>query len=352
MEHVPRVSRAAPKSQPRGSRAGPPSLALIVPCYNEEAVVPESARQFDGLLARLIEAGKVTADSTATFVDDGSSDSTWAQIEKESSARPRIRGIKLSGNRGQQNAMLAGMMYVEGDVIVTVDADLQDDINAIEGMVDEYARGCDVVYGVRSDRSTDTFFKRTSAVMFYRLLAFLGVDVVHNHSEFRLMSRRAIEALREYREGNLYLRGIVPHIGMPSACVTYARRKRIAGETKYPIGKLIRLAIEAVTSFSTTPLRLITILGFVVFLGAVGISVWALWSSITGRSVPGWASTVLPLYFLSGLQILCIGILGAYLGRVYTEVKARPRFLIDRTTETPSARQTPIELRPARTNQA
>lgn len=349
MDRMHAIPPAAPQ---HGSGARPlPALALVVPCYNEEAVVRESARQFDDLLQRLIDAGKITAASSVTFVDDGSKDSTWAQIEKESSARARVNGIKLSHNRGQQNAMLAGMMFVEGDAIVTVDADLQDDLDAIEGMVDEYARGCEVVYGVRSDRSSDTFFKRISAVMFYRLLAFLGVEVVHNHSEFRLMSRRAIEALREYREGNLYLRGIVPHIGMKSACVAYARRKRIAGDTKYPVFKLILLAIEAVTSFSATPLRLITVLGFFVFCGAIGITIWALVQSLTGRSVPGWASTVLPLYFLSGIQILCIGIIGTYLGKVYTEVKGRPRFTIDRTTQAPS-RRVPAELRSARTHQA
>lgn len=319
---------------PHGGCRRPPALAIVVPCYNEEEVLSESASQFDALLQRLVEAGKIAPDSRITFVDDGSRDGTWSLIEKESVLRRRVSGIKLSRNRGHQNAVLAGMTMVEGDAVVTIDADLQDDIGAIEAMVDAYANGCDIVYGVRADRSSDTLFKRSTAVLFYRLLAFLGVELVHNHADFRLMSRRAVEALREYREGNLYLRGIVPQIGFRSTCVEYVRKERFAGESKYPFIKMVKLAVEAITSFSTAPLQLITTLGFVVFCAAMMISGWVLWTSLfTDRAVPGWASTALPLYFLAGIQILCVGIIGAYLGKVYSEVKARPRFFIDQTTK-------------------
>jgi glycosyltransferase involved in cell wall biosynthesis len=324
----------AANGAPHSSGRRPPVLAIVVPCYNEQEVLSESATQFDALLQRLVDAGKIAPHSRITFVDDGSRDGTWSLIEKESVLRRRVSGIKLSRNRGHQNAVLAGMMMVEGDAVVTIDADLQDDIGAIETMLDAYANGCDIVYGVRADRSSDTLFKRSTAVLFYRLLAFAGVELVHNHADFRLMSRRAVEALREYREGNLYLRGIVPQIGFQSTCVEYVRKERFAGESKYPFVKMVKLAVEAITSFSTAPLQLITALGFAVFCGAMIVSGWVLWTSLyTDRAVPGWASTVLPLYFLAGVHILCIGVIGAYLGKVYSEVKARPRFFIDRTTK-------------------
>ncbi len=307
-------------------------LHIVVPCYNEEAVLAESARQFDALLARLIEAEKIWPDSHVTFVDDGSRDNTWALIEREAATRPRVGGIKLSRNRGHQNAVFAGLMTVDGSAVVTIDADLQDDLGAIECMVDEHLNGCDIVYGVRSDRSTDTAFKRHSARLFYRFLALFGVELVHNHADFRLMSRRAIEALREYRETNLYLRGIVPLIGFRTTTVAYARKQRYAGQSKYPLAKMLGLALEAITSFSTVPLQIITILGVTVFAGAMAVSAWVLWVALfTHDAVPGWASTVLPMTFLGGMQILCMGVVGAYLGKIYGEVKARPRFFIDRT---------------------
>lgn len=322
-------------------------LQIVVPCYNEEPVLPETARQLDALLDRLIVGGKVSGDSRITFVDDGSRDRTWALIEQEAQARSRVAGLRLSRNRGHQNAVLAGMLSVDGDAVVTIDADLQDDIEAIGRMVDEYRGGCDIVFGVRADRSSDTLFKRGTAELFYRLLALAGIEAVHNHADFRLMSRRAIEALRQYREVNLYLRGIVPLIGFRSTCIEYDRKPRFAGESKYPLSKMLRLALEAVTSFSTVPLQVISALGFVVFLGSIAISLWVLWVSLfTDRAVPGWASTVLPMYFLGGIQILCLGVVGAYLGKVYSEIKARPRYFIDRTVglaATEAARQ---DLRP------
>ena len=316
-------------------------LQIVVPCYNEETVLPEAARQFDALLGRLVEAGAISADSRVTFVDDGSRDRTWALIEQEAQARARVAGIRLSRNRGHQNAVLAGMMSVDGDAVITIDADLQDDIEAIGRMVEEYRAGCDIVYGVRADRSTDTLFKRGSALLFYRLLGLFGVELVYNHADFRLMSRRAIEALRQYREVNLYLRGIVPLIGFRSTSIEYDRKARFAGESKYPLKKMLKLALEAVTSFSTLPLQVISVLGFLVFLGTVAISMWVLWVSLfTDRAVPGWASTVLPMYFLGGIQILCLGVVGAYLGKVYREIKARPRYFIDRSVGLSPAAET------------
>lgn len=308
-------------------------LQVVVPCYNEEAVLPETARQLDELLGRLIAGGKIGADSGITFVDDGSRDRTWAVIEHEAGRRARVAGLKLSRNRGHQNALWAGMMSVDGDALVTIDADLQDDIGAIESMVDEHRAGCDIVYGVRVDRSADSLAKRGSATLFYRLLALFDVELVHNHADFRLLSRRAVEALRQYRETNLYLRGMVPLIGLRAGSVEYKRRARLAGTSKYPLAKMWRLAVEAVTSFSTAPLQAIFVLGIAIFGGAMAISAWVLWVALfTDRAVPGWASTVLPLYFLGGIQLLCLGVIGAYLGKIYGEVKARPRFLIERST--------------------
>jgi glycosyltransferase involved in cell wall biosynthesis len=308
------------------------NLQIVVPCYNEELVLSETARQLDAVLSRLIESGKVCNNSRINLIDDGSRDRTWTLIEQEATTRNRIAGIKLSRNRGHQYALLAGMMSVNGDAVVTIDADLQDDVNAIERMVDKCLQGYDIVYGVRAGRSTDTRFKRSTAIAFYRLLAVLGLELVHNHADFRLMTRRVIEALREYHEVNLYLRGVVPLIGFPSTTVEYQRKERFAGRSKYTISRMIKLALIGITSFSTAPLQLITLIGFIMFVGSTVISGWALWVTFyTDRAVPGWASTVLPMYFLGGLQLLCLGILGAYLGRIYNEVKSRPRYFIDRT---------------------
>lgn len=309
-------------------------LQIVVPCYNEQEVLPETSRQLDALLDRLVARDKVAESSNIIFVDDGSRDATWTLIKLEASMRRRVAGIKLSRNQGHQNAVLAGMMSTDGDAVVTIDADLQDDIDAIETMVDRYREGCEIVYGVRADRSTDTFFKRGTAVLFYKLLAAFGVDLIHNHADFRLMSRRAIDALREYREVNLYLRGIVPLIGYRSATVEYDRKERFAGESKYPLSKMLKLALQAVTSFSTVPLQIITLIGMCVFVGAMGVSAWVLWVSLfTHSAVPGWASTVLPMTMLGGIQILCIGVIGAYLGKIYGETKSRPRYFIDHVTQ-------------------
>ncbi len=310
--------------------SSPPTLAIVIPCYNEEAVLPETCRRVTALIRDLIGAGKITDSSAAYFVDDGSRDRTWPMIEGFAKADQHVSGIKLSRNRGHQNALLAGLFTADGDVIITVDADLQDDIEAVREMLDQFADGAEIVYGVRRKRDTDSAFKRQTARLFYTVIARLGAESVHDHADYRLMSRRAVETLKQYREVNLYLRGIVPLLGFRSAIVHYNRAQRFAGESKYPVGKMIALALEAVTSFSVVPLRFITMLGFTVFLGTMLVGVWALWVRLfTNHAVPGWTSIVLPVYFLGGVQIFCIGVIGEYLGKAYAEVKARPRYLIE-----------------------
>jgi len=308
------------------------NLGIVVPCYNELEVLPETCKRLTALLQKLTDAGKVEAGSRIFCVDDGSKDGTWALIESLAAANPRVAGIKLSRNRGHQNAVLAGLFTADGDALVSIDADLQDDVNAIEEMVDKCLAGAEVVYGVRRQRTTDTYFKRASAEGFYRLIAALGAESVFNHADYRLMSRRAIECLKQYSEVNLFLRGIVPLIGFRSEIVYYDRSERFAGESKYPLRKMIALALDAITSFSVIPLRLITMLGFLIFIGSMGVTAWALWIKLfTTNAVPGWTSIVIPMYFLGGIQIFCIGMLGEYLGKTYAEVKARPRFFIEAT---------------------
>ena len=308
-----------------------PSLGIVVPCFNEEEVLLETARRLTTLLRALITDGRVAVSSQVVFVDDGSRDHTWEIIEGLATSDTLVGGIKLSRNRGHQNALLAGMYTCDAEVLLSVDADLQDDIQAIPEMVRAYARGADIVYGVRNDRASDGFFKRATAQAFYRLISALGAESVYNHADFRLMSRRAVEALKSFREVNLFLRGMVPLIGFKSAIVYYTRSERFAGESKYPLRKMIALALDAVTSFSIAPLRLITGLGFVVFLLSAAMGMWTLWVRLfTDRAVPGWTSTLLPIYLLGGLQILCVGVLGEYLGRVYQETKARPRYIIEK----------------------
>jgi glycosyltransferase involved in cell wall biosynthesis len=302
-----------------------------VPCFNEAAVVTETAAQLTGLLDRLVAAGTIAGASRVYFVDDGSSDATWDIVELLHKSDERVCGIKLSANRGHQNALLAGLLAAEGDVIVSIDADLQDDVDSIEAMIHAWETGCDIVYGVRAARSEDTFFKRSSAWLYYRLMAAMGVRVVMDHADFRLMSQTAIEALRAYPEVNVFLRGIIPLLGFRSARIEYARKGRIAGESKYPLRRMISLGVQGVTSFSAVPLRLITALGFLVSIGSLALALWAIWIRLfADAAVPGWASTVVPIYFLGGVQLLCIGIIGEYLAKTYIEVKGRPRFFIER----------------------
>jgi glycosyltransferase involved in cell wall biosynthesis len=307
-------------------------LAIVVPCYNEEAVLPETARRLTELLGNLIARDKIGADSRICFVDDGSRDRTWALIEAAAQASPLVTGLKLSRNRGHQAALMAGLMNVDADAVISVDADLQDDLAAIESMVDAHAGGADVVYGVRRRRDADTFLKRTSAETYYRLLNLLGVEVVFNHADYRLLSRRVLMALASYRESNLFLRGIIPQLGFPSAIVTYDRAERFAGESKYPLRKMLSFAWQGVTSFSAAPLRLITAIGVAVSAGSFGVAAWALWLRLfTSDAVPGWTSTVVPMYFLGGVQLLCIGIIGEYLAKIYLEVKRRPAYFVEKT---------------------
>jgi glycosyltransferase involved in cell wall biosynthesis len=293
-------------------------------------VLPETARRVRALLDLLIGSGKIRADSQIVLVDDGSQDRTWELIRDQHRQDARIRGLKLSGNRGHQIALLAGLFTAEGDAIVSVDADLQDDLAAIEAMVDEYRNGYDVVYGVRRKRTADTFLKRVSAKSYYRLLALLGVRIVHNHADFRLLSRRAIEALKQYSEVNLFLRGLVPLIGFKSTSVLYDRAERFAGESKYPLRKMLALAADGVTSFTAFPLRVIALLGVFVSFLSVAMMLWVLWVKVfTTLAIPGWASSVIPVYFLGGIQLLSIGILGEYVAKLYSEAKRRPRYFVD-----------------------
>ena len=310
------------------------TLSIVVPCYNEQEALPETTRLLVALLDRLVETGKVMPASRIVFVDDGSQDRTWSMIEEYAASGLPVIGVKLSRNRGHQNALLAGLFCGKGDAIVSVDADMQDDINVIESMVDHFKQGCDIVYGVRSARRSDTLFKRISARGFYWLMDRLGARTIRDHADYRLMSRRAIDALREYGETNLYLRGIIPLLGYRSATVQYERHARIAGVSKYPIRRMISLAINAVTSFSVVPLRIISVIGFLVFLGTLCVSIWILWIAVfTNRAVPGWASIVLPVYFLGGVQLLSLGVIGEYLGKLYVEAKRRPRFFIEKIIE-------------------
>jgi glycosyltransferase involved in cell wall biosynthesis len=305
-------------------------IAIVAPCYNEDQVLLETARRLVVVLQRLTASEKATADSRIYFVDDGSGDRTWPVIESLLDRGLPIVGIRLSRNRGHQNALLAGLFLAEGDAIVSIDADLQDDVEAIEKMVDQYREGADIVYGVRHRRDSDSAPKRLGAQAFYRLRGLLGVRTIYNHADFRLMSRRAVEALKEYREVNLYLRGIVPLIGFRSVVVEYDRAPRFAGESKYSLRKMLALSIDGITSFTTVPLRVISALGLVVAGGSTFLSIWALVVSLlVGGTVPGWASTVLPIYFLGGIQLLALGVIGEYVGKIYMETKARPRFIVD-----------------------
>jgi glycosyltransferase involved in cell wall biosynthesis len=305
---------------------GQPVLTIVVPCYNEEAVLPETARRLDALLTRLVEQKAVAPASHVCFIDDGSSDRTWAIVRALRDASGRFSGISLSRNRGHQNALMTGLLAAQGDVVVSIDADLQDDLNAIEAMLAAAASGADIVYGVRSLRAGDTILKRLTARLYYRLLRALSVDIVYDHADFRLMTRRALEALREYEETNLFLRALIPLLGFRTSVVTYERADRFAGTSKYPIRKMAALALEGITSFSTKPIRMVTVLGFLISFLALILTVWAIVAKTAFQAtVPGWASTVVPIYLISGVQLLCIGVIGEYVGKIYLETKRRPR---------------------------
>jgi len=309
------------------------TLSIVVPCYNEEEALPKTNDALLAFVKKRIAENKISDESRIYYVDDGSRDKTWACIEDYSRSSELVEGIKLSRNCGHQNALLAGLFSVPGDAVISIDADLQDDINAMGLMLEEFLSGVDVVYGVRIDRTTDSFFKRFTADLYYKILRKLGVEVVHNHADYRLMSRRAIEALKEFSEVNVYVRGLIPLVGFRSSLVFYKREPRTAGESKYPLRKMLSLAWQGVTSMSVVPLRFVTATGLVVFVLSILLSLFIVSVKLfTDRALPGWASTVLPIYLLGGVQILCIGILGEYLGKIYLETKSRPRYTIEKIT--------------------
>lgn len=311
-----------------------PTLFIVIPCYNEEEVLPITAPMFLNKLLSLVHEGKIADASRIMFVNDGSRDRTWEIISELSRSDEHYIGISQSRNRGHQNAVLAGLMEARGkcDITISVDCDGQDDINAMDKMVDAYADGCDVVYGVRSSRETDTFFKRSTAQGFYKFLSMMGAEVVYNHADYRLISARALDALSEFHEVNLFLRGMVPLVGFKSTSVEYSRSERIAGESKYPLKKMIALAVDGITSLSVKPLRMIMSFGLTVALiSFIGV-IWAIVAAICGDTVAGWASTTCIVCFVGGVQLICMGIIGEYVGKIYMETKARPRYIISAKT--------------------
>ncbi|MBC8534039.1 glycosyltransferase family 2 protein [Yeguia hominis] len=307
------------------------TLFLVVPCYNEEAVLPETNRILKEKMTALMEAGRIRKDSRILYVDDGSRDRTWEIISACHAEDALVSGLKLAHNRGHQNALFAGLMTarLECDCAVSLDADLQDDIDVIDGFLDKFEEHCDIVYGVRKKRETDSFFKRTTAQGFYKCMKLLGVDIVYNHADYRLMSKRALDALSEYTETNLFLRGIVPLIGYRTDYVYYDRKERMAGESKYPLKKMISFALEGITSFSVKPLKIISNLGILISCLSVLGLLYALISYLTHNAVAGWTAIVASIWLLGGIQLLCIGTLGGYIGKIYSEVKRRPRFHVE-----------------------
>ncbi|MCI8538019.1 MAG: glycosyltransferase family 2 protein [Oscillospiraceae bacterium] len=312
-----------------------PVVYIVVPCYNEEAVLPETFRRLRAKLEQLISAGKADNRSRLLFVNDGSKDRTWALIAEAHAQCPLISGLDLSRNRGHQNALLAGLLTARerADAVISMDADLQDDVDAVDAMVDKFREGCDIVYGVRSSRASDTFFKRFTAEAFYRLMSLLGANVVFNHADYRLMSRRALDGLAEFREANLFLRGIVPMIGYRTGTVEYERGVRFAGESKYPLKKMISFAMEGITSLSTKPLKMITALGFLIFLVSIAMLAYSIVRWAMGETILGWASLICSIWAIGGLILLSLGVIGEYIGKIYLETKGRPRFLIREVLE-------------------
>ncbi|MCO4293617.1 glycosyltransferase family 2 protein [Solitalea sp. MAHUQ-68] len=306
-----------------------PKLALIIPCYNEEEMLKITIDHLFRLLTDYVERGLVASDSFALFIDDGSKDRTWSILQ--SSSNHFIRAIKLSYHVGHQHTLVAGLTYVTNNVdcCISLDSDLQDDISVIEEMISNYQSGSKIVYGVRGSRETDKTVKRSAAHLFYKLMKRMGVDLVYNHADFRLLSNSVLVELQKYKEVNLFLRGLFPMMGFPSSKVYYKRKERIAGETKYQFKQMLSLAVNGVTSFSNFPLKMITYIGFTVFVGTIIISLWVLFEWAFGYTVPGWASITLPMYFLGGVQLLALGVIGEYLGKIYLETKARPRFHIE-----------------------
>lgn len=311
-----------------------PILYVVIPCYNEEEVLPVTSGLFFDKIHALAKAEKISPESRVLFVNDGSKDNTWPIIRKLSEENECCEGICLSRNRGHQNALLAGLMTARryADVTISIDCDGQDDINAMDEMIDHYHKGMDIVYGVRSKRDTDTWFKRTTAESFYKLMNALGAQTVYNHADYRLMSRRALDGLAQFHEVNLFLRGLVPLVGYPSSIVTYERAERMAGESHYPLKKMLSFAFDGITSLSVKPIRLITTLGFLISFISVLAILWVFATKFFGQAVSGWSSMACAIFFMGGVQLLCLGVIGEYIGKIYNETKARPRFLISEST--------------------
>jgi glycosyltransferase involved in cell wall biosynthesis len=306
-------------------------LIIVVPCYNEEEILPYSIEKLTGVIKNLIEKSKIASNSGILFVNDGSRDGTWEIIQNEYAKNPYVYGLGLAGNVGHQNALFAGLQTAAEicDFSISIDADLQDDIEVIEQMVDEYLSGADIVYGVRSERKTDTFFKRFTAQLFYRIMEMMGVKTVYNHADFRLMSARAMKQLGQYKERNLFLRGMVPLIGYKTATVTYARKERLAGESKYPLKKMLSFAWDGITSFSIKPISMIMAFGGVIVVCSVSAFIYTLVSYFMGHVSPGWSSLMISIWFLGGVQLLFIGVVGQYVGKTYIESKERPRYNVE-----------------------
>lgn len=318
-----------------------PVLYIVIPCYNEQEVLPVTSPLFLQKLEHLIEKGRVAPESRVVFVNDGSKDDTWAIIQGLAAQNEHFEGVCLSRNRGHQNALLGGLMTVKDkcDITISIDCDGQDDINAMDEMVRKYLEGAEVVYGVRSRRDTDTFFKRFTAEGFYHLMNALGADIVFNHADYRLISTRVLESFADYREVNIFLRGMVPLVGFPSEVVTYERHERLAGDSHYPLSKMLALAFDGITSLSNKPIRLITGAGIVVSLiSFIGV-IWAIVQAVRGSVVAGWASTVCIVCFMGGVQLICLGVIGEYIGKIYMETKARPRYIISERTWAPYERK-------------
>ena len=310
-----------------------PNIAIVIPCYNEEEVLPETAKRLSAIMQKLIDDNNISEKSKIVFVDDGSKDNTWTMIEKFNSENSALfSGIKLSGNRGHQNALLCGLLTLKDhfDAVISIDADLQDDIDIISKMTEKYRAGYEIVYGVRQNRKKDSFFKRATAQSFYKLLHFLGANVVYNHADFRLMGKNSLEALSEYGEVNLFLRGIVPLLGYKTCIEYYTRTERFAGESKYPLSKMLKLALEGITSFSIKPIRFVTFLGVLLFTVSIAMIIYFFIRYFSGHTISGWASIVCSLWGIGGLILLSVGIVGEYIGKIYLESKHRPRYHIER----------------------
>lgn len=307
------------------------TLYIVIPCYNEEAVLPETEKRLTAKLGKMIESELISDKSRMVFVDDGSKDKTWSMIEEMYEENPYVMGIKSSRNRGHQNTLLEGLMTVKDDcdMVVSMDADLQDDIEVLDQFVEKYYGGCDIVYGVRSARKTDTWFKRTTAQGFYKVMEAMGVNIVYNHADYRLMSKRAIQELENFKEVNLFLRGIIPMIGFKTDIVEYERSERFAGESKYPLKKMISFALDGITSLSIKPIRFITSLGFLLFVISIVLLIYYVVGYFMGKTIQGWATLVISIWGIGGLELLAIGIIGEYIGKIYMETKERPRYIVE-----------------------